>query len=168
VAKITIKKDSINRISKEYRKKVINTLRADDLRQDIATSISTSLLDKPKDFGSAKEPYKSYRAKLSKKNTTAKNFNKNRIKALFTGELFEDLADKRAVRNKATSKGIEYEIQHTSRKHKKYKGTKGKRSKYRDISAGLYKLGYQYFNFTKSLEKKIIKIVNKKIRKALK
>lgn len=120
-----------------------------------------------KDFGSAKDPYKSRRDILAQYNTTAKEYNPDRLKAIFTGALLKDLI-KGTVGFPTENR---FEIGATENSTKGYKKKKGRTKpvKFEDIQDGLIdKLGYNYLELSEDSQTKIVNLIKDELDSIIK
>jgi hypothetical protein len=96
-------------------------------------------------------------------NRTDPAYDRSKIKAVFTGELLEDLRKN----IKANTNERTFVIEHSSKKHKKYQGkTKkiGSQSPYSEISRGIIEdHGHNYMELTDEAKKEITTLVREKI-----
>lgn len=129
-----------------------------------------------KNFGSAKDSTNRQRKYLEKYNTTDPDYIPGQIKAIFTGQLLEDLI--KGTVGVPTEK--QFHVAHTDaenepeaipdRKHKGYK-TKSGRTKgaaFSDIAEGLVKRGFNYFELESKYEKQLVKLISDEIEKVVK
>jgi phage gpG-like protein len=96
-------------------------------------------------------------------NRTDPAYDRSKIKAVFTGELLEDL--RKNIKANTTDK--QFVIEHSDKKHRKYQGkTKkiGSQSSYREISRGIIEgHGHNYMALTDEAKKEITNLVREKI-----
>lgn len=108
-----------------------------------------------------------WRERYDQLNTTDPKYDRNKIKALFTGELLNDLA----TNIKADTINKQFVLEHSSKLHKKYQGvTKkiGSRIAFDKLSGYLIDdMGYDYMVLTDETKKEIVKLVREKILKLI-
>lgn len=145
-------------INKIFRNKLLMAKIGDIIIDDIKNNV---------DFGSASKELEKYREYLEKYNKTDSKYERNRIKGLFTGELFQDLRNN--IKADTTKK--EYIIEHSNKLHSRYNGKKGKIGKaiaYNELSKILINdLNYDYFQLTEDAKSKINNLLKKEITKAV-
>lgn len=114
---------------------------------------------------------KAWRKYLERGNQTNKAYNRDKINITFTGEQLDDLKKKPLV--DTTGGKIEYTIQHTNKRHKKYRKPNGRPVKgaaktYEEIRQYLKDLGYDYLTFSDKSKKRVIEFIRANIFKNLK
>lgn len=149
-----------------YRAAIRKMLRSKPVRLEVG-DIFVKDIKENVDFGTPSESTLKWRKRYDSLNQTDPAYKRNKIKGVFTGELFEDLKNN----VKADTTQLSWEISHSKKKHKKYQGvTKkiGSRSSYQDISKGLVdKLGYDYFQLSSKGKNKILKVVKRELNKLI-
>lgn len=137
-----------------------------ELRRKVGEIIVQDI-KKNANFGAPEKNTLKWRERYDPINNTDPAYQRNKLNAVFTGELLEDL--KKNI--KANTIKFEYVLEHSKKRHKKYQGvTKkiGSRSPYRDISEGLVeKLGYNYFILKEQTREKITDLVREEFYKLL-
>lgn len=135
-------------------RKAVGQIIIDDIKQNV-------------DFGSPSPDTLNWRERYDPINKTDPAYQRNKLNAVFTGELLEDL--KNNVKGFPTK--FSFEIGHSKKLHKKYQGvTKkiGKRTPYDKISQYLIDdLGYNYFQLSKEAKEDITELVREEIFKLL-
>lgn len=159
--------DKVQRALNRNLKIQVNKLfRDEELRKKVGVIVVKDIKENV-DMAEASDKTKKWREVYGKLNKTDPAYNKDRIKAVFTGELLEDL--KTNVKGFPTERT--FEIGHSNKKHKKYQGvTKkiGSRSTYSEISDGLVKkLGYNYFQLTDEAQKEIADLIKEALFKLI-
>jgi hypothetical protein len=168
MAKIKIKgvKEVSDKLNRNIRIELNKILRDPALRQKVGQIVVDDIKANV-DFGSSAPGTLKWRETYDQINATDPAYSRNKLNAVFTGELLEDL--KNNVRAFPTE--LTFEIAHSDKRHKKYQGvTKmiGSRSKYSEISEGLVKgLGYDYFKLTKRAQSEITKLIREELFKLL-
>jgi hypothetical protein len=168
MAKIKIKgvKEVSEKLNRNIRIELNKILRDPVLRQRIGQIVVDDIKANV-NFGSPAPSTLKWRETYDPINPTDPAYSRNKLNAVFTGELLEDL--KNNVRAFPTE--LTFEIAHSDKRHKKYQGvTKkiGSRSKYSEISEGLVKdLGYDYFKLTKKAQSEITKQIKEELFKLL-
>lgn len=104
---------------------------------------------------------------LEKYNNTDKAYRRSKIKAVFTGELLEDL--KNNIKGSPTEK--KFILEHSDKLHSKYLGKSGligNNISYKNLSKILVNdLGINYFALTDKAKREINNIIKNEIRKLL-
>lgn len=170
MAKVKVK--NLKNVTSNIRLKITKELRAPEFRTGVGDIVVEEI--KKTNLGSPSEATKAWRKYLEKGNTTDKQYNPGQIKALFTGELLEDL--RKNVRLSSTKGAIEFIVEQTDKLHKKYKKpngkpTKGRRQTFKQIQSFLEALGYNYITNAKNkqtTQKKILDFIRKELFKRLK
>jgi hypothetical protein len=168
MAKIKIKgvKEVSDKLNRNIRIELNKILRDPALRQKVGQIVVDDIKANV-DFGSPAPKTLKWRETYDQINATDPAYSRNKLNAVFTGELLEDL--KNNVRAFPTE--LTFEIAHSDKRHKKYQGvTKmiGSRSKYSEISKGLVKdLGYNYFKLTNKAKDKITELIKEELFKLL-
>jgi hypothetical protein len=168
MAKIKIKgvKEVSERLNRNIRIELNKILRDPVLRQKVGQIVVDDIKANV-DFGSPAPGTLKWRETYDQINATDPAYNRNKLNAVFTGELLEDL--KNNVRAFPTE--LTFEIAHSDKRHKKYQGvTKkiGSRAKYSEISSYLVDdLGYNYFKLTKKAQGEITKLIREELFKLL-
>jgi hypothetical protein len=107
-----------------------------------------------------------WRKIYDKLNITDPAYSRGKINITFTGELLKDLIrDVRAITTKR-----QFEVAHSDKKHKPYKGKNGKiggSPPYKTIQKRLQGLGYDYLTISKAALNKIQTAVQKKLLEIL-
>lgn len=150
-----LKRNLLIEINKLFRDKAlrdqIGQLVIDDIKKNYESS-------KPPSEGTLR-----WREVYDKLNKTDPAYKPTKIKAVFTGELLEDL--RKNIKADTTTKS--FVIEHSDKKHSKYQGvTKkiGSRSPYSEISKGLIEdYGHNYMTLSPDAQTKITEIVRDKI-----
>lgn len=118
-------------------------------------------------FGSPEDSTYRWRERYDILNQTDPAYRRNKLNAVFTGELLEDL--KNSVRGVPTEKA--FEIEHSDKLHKRYQGVNGKigkRTPYSTISEHLIDdLGYNYLQLSEKGKKQIANLIKDEIAKLL-
>ena len=167
-----VKVNNLKNVTSNIRLKITKELRAPEFRKGIGDIVVEEIKDT--NIRSATDATKAWRKYLEKGNQTDPKYNINQIKALFTGELLEDLRNN--VRLSSTKGAIEFIVEQSNKLHKKYKKpngkpTKGKRQTFKEIQGHLEKLKINYITNAKnkeSTQKKIIDFIRKELFKRLK
>lgn len=170
MAKVKIK--NLKKVTSDVRLKITKELRAPEFRKGIGDIVVEEIKDT--NLRSPTEATKAWRKYLEKGNQTDSKYNKNQIKALFTGELLEDLRNN--VRLSTSKRVVEFIVEQTNKLHKKYKKpngkpTKGKRQTFKQIQNYLEDLNINYITNAKNKEttqKKILDFIRKELFKRLK
>lgn len=168
MAKIKIKgvKEASQKLSRNLRIELNKVLRDPVLRQKVGEIVVADIKENV-DFGSPAPSTLKWRETYDQINPTDPAYSRNKLNAVFTGELLEDL--KNNVRAFPTE--LTFEIGHSDKRHKKYQGvTKkiGSRAKYSEISDYLVNdLGYDYFKLTKKAQAEIAKLIKDELFKLL-
>lgn len=167
MAKLKVK--NLKQVQSKIRKSIIKAARSPEIKQGVADTVVDQIR---KESTAVKSPAtKAWRKYFEKKNRTHPSYNRDEINITFTGEQLDDLKKKPLV--DTTGGKIEYTIQHTGGKHKKYKKpngrlTKGTAKKYEEIRGYLKKIGYDYLTFSSKNKKRVIKFIRDNIFKNLK
>ncbi len=163
---------NLKKVTSGIRRDITKALRDKEFRDGIGDIVVNEV--KETTLGSAKDGTLAWRKYLEKGNATDPKYNRNKIKALFTGELLNDLRNN--VRLDLSSGGASFTIEHTDKKHKKYKKPNGKPTKgiaqtYKAIQGFLEELGYFYIRNAKNsakIEKKVRDFIQEMLFKKLK
>ena len=159
--------DKVQRALNRNLKIQVNKLFRDAALRSKVGEIVVADIKKNYDGGEASKGTKDWRAIYDKINTTDPVYKPTRIKAVFTGELLEDL--KNNVKGFPTERT--FEVAHSNKRHRKYQGvTKkiGSRSPYSEISKGLVEdLGYNYFTLSKKAEDDITELIREALFKLI-
>lgn len=122
-------------------------------------SIVVSDIKKNVSFGSPAKSTIKTRKYLEKFNTTDSAYSRNKLNAVFTGELLKDLQNN-VIGN---TNDLEFIVEHSDKKHKKYKsknGSFGKSIAFDKLSSILIDdLGYDYLQLTDKAKKKIANLI---------
>jgi hypothetical protein len=165
-----VKIKGINQLEKKLNRSIkieINKLFRDkDLRlkvgQMIVADIKLNYVG-----GAPAESTLKWRERYDQLNTTDPQYDRNKIKALFTGELLNDLA----TNIKADTINKQFVMEHSSKLHKKYQGvTKkiGSRIAFDKLSGYLIDdMGYNYMTISDNVRSEITKLVREKILKLI-
>jgi len=135
---------NLKEITVDLRKRITEILRDPSVRSGLGEILVDYI--RTQSFGSPAPSTAKIRKYLERYNKVDKDYNSGKIKAIFTGELLNDLAGN----VKANFKGgkATFEFAQSNKKHKKYQGKKKKigstRSAYSAIQSGLESLGYDY------------------------
>lgn len=168
MAKVNIK--GIDKLSKTLDRnlkiEVSKLFRNQELRLRIGQIVVKDIKENV-NFGSPAESTLDWRKRYDPINFTDPTYRRNKLSAVFTGELLNDLAT--SIKARPTDRS--FEIAHSEKRHKKYQGvTKkiGSRSTYKEISEGLVSnLGYDYFKLTQKTRKLITNEVREELLKLL-
>lgn len=166
MAKLKIK--NLKGIQSKIKKAIIKAARSPEIKQGVADTVVDQIR---KESSAASAATIAWRKYLEKGNQTHPDYRQPKINITFTGEQLDDLKKKPLV--DTTGGKIEYTIQHTGGKHKKYrkpngKPAKGSAKKYTEIQGYLKKLGYDYLTFSGKSKKRVIEFIRKNIFKNLK
>lgn len=166
MAKLRVK--NLKQVQSNIRKSIIRAARSPDIRQGVADTVVDQI---QKETSAASAATKVWRKYFSKKNKTDPAHIPDKINITFTGEQLKDLKKKPLV--DTTGGKIQYIIQHTQGKHKKYKKpngrtTKGAAKKYTEIYEYLKDMGYDYLTFSSKSKARVIKFIRANIFKNLK
>ena len=167
-----VKVNNLKNVTSNIRLKITKELRAPEFRKGIGDIVVEEI--KETNLGTPSAATKAWRKYLEEGNKKDPKYEPDKIKALFTGELLEDLRNN--VRLSSTKGAVEYIIEQTNKLHKKYKKpngkpTKGKRQTFKQIQGFLEDLGYKYITNAKNSEemtKKILKFIRKELFERLK
>lgn len=166
MAKVKIK--NLRQVQANIRKLITKAARDPELRAEIGEVVVEEI--KNTDLGRPAKSTIEWRRRYETTNTVDDKYRRNKIKALFTGELLKDLI--RNVKLKTTKGLIEYKIEHTDKSHKKYKGIKkariGSGAKYKTIQQGLLALGYDYLDLKDSSVRKVVALIRKRLKRNIK
>lgn len=168
MAKIKIKgiKEVSKKLDKDIRIELNKVLRNPVLRLKIGDIVVNDIKGNV-NFGSPAPSTLKWRERYDQINPTDPAYSRNKLNAVFTGELLEDLRTN--VRAYPTE--LTFEVGHSDKRHKKYQGvTKkiGSRAKYSEISGYLVNdLGYDYFQLTKKAQSEITKLIQDELFKLL-
>lgn len=159
--------DKVQRALNRNLKIQVNKLFRDiSLRKRVGEIVVKDIKDNY-DGGEASKGTKDWREIYDKINKTDPVYKPSRIKAVFTGELLEDL--KNNVKGFPTERT--FEVAHSNKKHRQYQGvTKkiGSKSPYSEISKGLVQdLGYDYFQLTDEAEQEITDLIKEALFKLI-
>lgn len=153
-------------VSLKLRVAIRKMLRSKQVRNTIGAIIIADIKENIS-FGRPSPSTINWRRRYDSLNSTDPAYKRNKINAVFTGELLNDLA----TNVKADTIASSFVLEHSSKKHKKYQGvTKkiGSRSSYSDISKGIIeKLGYDYLKITRKGQFKITKFIKSELLKLI-
>lgn len=143
-------------VNKVFSNRVVQNKIGDIIVEDIKANV---------DLGSAAPSTRKVREYLEKYNATDSQYNRNRIKALFTGALLEDL--RRNVLGEPT-KG-QFIIDHSTKRHPGYKTATGrtKGPRFDQIKGYLFDKGYDYFRLTDKATQEILSLIKDEISRAI-
>ena len=163
-----LKITNLKQIQTKLRFKVTKALRDPEIRKGVAEIVVSEI---QKDSSPAGKVTQKWREYLEQGNATDKAYKRSKINITFTGDLLRDLITN--VKAKFGSGKSEYIIEHSKKRHKKYKKPNGKLSKgkaktMQEISGYVQDLGYDYLKFSDNTQSKVIKFVREKIFKNLK
>ena len=164
MAKLKIK--NLKNVQSAIKKSIIRSARG--LKKGVAETVVDQIRKESTSAASSTIEARKY---LEKGNRTHPEYNRGNINITFTGEQLDDLKKKPTV--DTTGGKVEYVIEHTGGKHKKYKKANGKpmkgsAKKYTDIQGYLEKLGYNYMTFSSKSKKRVIEFIRTNIFKNLK
>jgi len=117
-----IKVTNLKRIQSALRQKIVKALRDKDIRGEVGTLTGDQIQSTT--FKSAAESTQKTRKLLEKKNKTHPTYARSKINITFTGELLDDL--RKNVKLEGSGGDYKYIIDNSEKKHKRYKGAKGK------------------------------------------
>ena len=165
----TLKIKNLNKINTQIRKQITKAARSPQIRAGIAEIVVDQIQKEPIPVTS--KATKIWRKYLEQRNNTDKAYNRNLINITFTGDLLKDLA--KSIKASIGAGKIEYILQHTDKKHKKYKkpngkSTKGEAKSFKFISNEIIKKGYNYLVFSKKSNERVLKFFKENIFKQLK
>lgn len=161
---------NLSKVKLKVRRQIIQTMRSKKVRQEVGKAIVDGIRDES--MGSVTNPATiAWRKYLSVKNKTHPKYEPTKYNATFTGELLKDL-EKNVVADFSDGKA-QFVLEHTDKKHKKYKkpdgGTlKGKPATYKQISQWLLQLGYPYLVFSNENKKNVLEVLRDVVKKKLK
>jgi len=166
---------NLDKIRSDIRKKITLALRDETIRTGIGEIVALDIKE-TKDFGTPAESTQKWRARYEKSNTTDEYYQRNKLNAVFTGELIEDL--KNNVRLSSTKGDISYEIKQSDKFHKPYKSPSKKkksssksnvtRPKYSDIQNWMINnYNYNYLKIEDFTIKKLVTFMRKALEKIL-
>lgn len=165
MAKLTVK--NLRQVQTKIRKDLTKTLRSKVVRDGVVDIVVDEI---QKESSNASAVTKKIRKYLERGNTTDPKYKRSKINITFTGELLRDL--RKNIKARFTKGKAEYVIEHSGKKHKKYKNPKGKPIgkvvSYKKINEYLKNLGYDYLTFSGKSKNKVLDFVRKAIRKSLK
>ena len=154
------------KINRSLKIEINKLFRDKDLRLQIGQLVVADIKQNY-DGGRPAESTIKWRERYDQLNQTDPQYNRNKIKALFTGELLNDLA----TNIKADTINKQFVMEHSSKLHKKYQGvTKkiGKRIAFDKLSGYLIDdMGYNYMVLSDEVQKEIVKLVREKILKLI-
>jgi len=171
----TVKIGSIKGIKAKLRREITRQLRSRDSRDVVGRTIVDGIKDTTLAIATS-EATLAFRKYYEKANATDKKYDRTLIKAVFTGELLEDLV--KNTKLKTSDGNISYLVEHSDKLHKKYKkpavkrkrkkkGAVSKRQTYKTIQGYLSDLGYKYLDVSKSTGQKLIKKLREAVEKAV-
>lgn len=164
MAKIKLKgvNDLAKKLNRSLQVEVNKLFRDKTLREEIGRIVVEDIKANY-DGGSPAKSTLKWRERYDKLNATDPAYNRNKIKAVFTGELLEDLR----TNIKADTTQKQFVMEHSGKLHKKYQGvTKkiGSRTPYNKISEYLIDdMGYNYLQLTDEAREKIVSLVRDKL-----
>jgi|688.fasta_scaffold876883_2 hypothetical protein len=151
------------RLNRKLRVQLNRLFRDESLRDKIGEIV---VKDIKENYVSKKPPKEStlkWREIHDKINSTDPAYDKNSIKAVFTGELLNDLRNN----IKADTNNKKFVIEHSNNKHSKYNGPNGKtgsESPYNKISKGIIeKWKHNYMVLSPEAKEEIANLVREKI-----
>lgn len=167
MAKLRVK--NLNKVRTNIRKRVTKALRDKSIREGVGEIVVDQIQKEPVPVTS--EATKSWRKYLEKNNPTSIRYNRRFINITFTGELLKDLM--KNVKAKFSKGSVEYVIEHSDKKHKKYKKPngrplKGTRKSYSEISDFIIDKGYDYLTFSEKSKTRVIRFIRDKVGKLIK
>lgn len=165
MAKVNIKglRELQQRLNRRIKIRIAKLFTDESLRKLIGRIIVDDI---KKNYESKKSPSDStlkWRNIYDKLNKTDPAYKPTKIKAVFTGELLEDLANN--VLGRPTD--LSFEVKHSNNRHRKYKGPNGEvgsESLYSEISKGLINdMGYNYMVLSEGAQKEIANLIRNKL-----
>jgi hypothetical protein len=160
MAKVKIKgiDELAKKLNSNLRIQSNKLFRDKDLRAKIGSMIVADI-KKNVDMGAASKATIESRKRLEQTNNTDSAYKRGRIKAVFTGELLKDLGS--SVVGVPTKS--QFEVEHSSKLHKKYKGKNGaigKRIAFDKLSSILIDdMGYNYIKLSDKAQKDIANLI---------
>lgn len=159
---------NLKQVQTSIRKEIIKVLRDESIRDNVGKIVVDEIRDEK--FPVTSQVTKKWREYLEKGNKTHEKYNRNYINLTFTGELLNDLRGN--IKARFTKGKAEYIIEHSNKKHNKYKKPSGKplkgtKQSYKKIGEYLFLLGYPYLIFSNKSEKKVLKYIKEAILKRL-
>lgn len=157
-----LKVKNLKSLTIEIQKRVRKVLRDKDIRDGLGDILVEYI--RTQSFGRPAKATIAARKYLEKYNVTDPDYNRSKIKAIFTGKLLEDLASNVKADFKPGKVG--YVFEQSNKKHPKYQGkTKkvGSRSSYKAIQEGLENLGYNYVKIDDATIDKMINFIRSKL-----
>lgn len=169
MAKVKIK--GIDRVERALKRSIkIETrklFRDKELRQKIGEMVVDDIKENV-DFGLASPATQRARRYLEQFNSTDPKYDRRKIKALFTGQLIDDLGKN----IKSDTNNLQFVIEHSEKNRKKYKkkrGTIGKTMTNQELSKILINdLGYDYILLSDKARSEITELVRDKLTKLIK
>jgi hypothetical protein len=169
MANVKIKgiKELAQRLNRNIKIEVAKLFRDADLRAKIGSIIVNDIKLNYEAPNPPADSTLEWRRRYDPINKTDPAYRREKIKAVFTGELLEDLA--KNIKSNPTN--FSFEVAHSNKKHRKYQGkTKkiGGNSTYQEISEGLIeKLGYNYMVLSDEAKTEIAALVRDRVFKLL-
>jgi hypothetical protein len=163
----TLNITNLKQVETRLRQRIIKALRSKRIRELIGDTVVKAIKER-KDFGAPKESTEKQRRYLERYNSTDPAYDRNKINAVFTGELLADL--EKNVRLVSKKGSVSFEIAQSDKRHKKYQGkTKkvGSRSKYSEIQKGLEDLGYNYLFVDDKAVDELIDLIRQELLKEI-
>ena len=159
-----LKITNLSRVKTDIRKKMTKALRNPDIRDGVGEIVVDQIQKERKPVTSAAT--KAWRKYLERGNKTSNRYNSNYINMTFTGDLLKDLKDN--IKARFVRGEVEYVIEQSDKKHKKYKKPDGKpvtgQSKsFKQISEYLNKNGHEYLIFSNKSKKRVIEYIRDKV-----
>lgn len=155
-------KDLSSRLKRNIRIEVSKLFRDEDLRIQIGDIVVEDIKENA-DFGRPAESTERWREIYDRLNSTDSSYDRNKLNAVFTGELLEDLR----TNVLAVPTEFSYEIGHSNNLHKKYRGKGGligTRTPYSEISDYLINgLEYNYMVLSTEAKTRITELIQEKI-----
>lgn len=155
---------NLSKIQTDLRRRITQSLRSKDIREGIGEIVVDQIQREKKPVTS--KATLAWRKYLEQANKVSKNYSRNSINITFTGELLNDL--RKNVKAKFSVGKSSFVIEHSKKKHKKYKKPDGKKTKglvktYKQIQGFLEAKGYEYLTFSRTSKKRVIKFVRLKV-----
>lgn len=160
---------NVKKVESKIKQDIRKVLRDKEVRTGVA-EIVVDQIQKEK-VPVTSEATKAWRKYLEQGNTTSNRYERPFINITFTGELLADLI--KNIKASFTGGKSEYVIEHSDKKHKKYrkpngKPLKGEAQSYKQIQGHLKRNGYEYLVFSNENLKRVIEFVKKTLFDKLK
>lgn len=161
----TLKVTNLSRVKTNVRKQITKSLRDESFRRGVGEIVTDQIQNEKIPVSS--KATRAWRKYLEKGNKPLDpNYDPDFINITFTGEQLKDL--RQNVKARLGNTRAEFVIEHSNKKHKKYKKPNGKVTQgsvktYKQISQFIIAKGYNYLRFSRKSKERVTEFIKERL-----